>query len=124
MKSFDKIQKILDNAGALPIASQTVGRIDDGTGCAYTIGSLRVIASWGGGWDHISVSAGWSNKGGPTKLPTYVEMESVKRIFFEDHEAAFELHPPVGSYQNVQPFCLHLWRPQDQEIPMPPKEFV
>lgn len=123
MKAFEKIQKILENAGAHLLPPEAIGVIDDGSGCAYQIGQLRAIASWGGGWDHLSISAGWGPRG-PTRIPTYVEMESMKRIFFEEHEAAFQIHPPLDQYVNVQPFCLHLWRPQGAEIPLPPKELV
>ena len=27
-------------------------------------------------------------------------------------------------YVNVHPYCLHIWRPQHQDLPKPPKIFV
>lgn len=76
-----------------------------------------VIFSWGGGWDHVSVSY-------PNRCPTWEEMSRIKDIFFRDTECAVEYHPPKADYVNNHPYCLHLWRPQAAVIPMPPKEFV
>jgi hypothetical protein len=78
---------------------------------------LRVIASWDHGWDHVSVSL--SNR-----CPNYDEMKMVKRIFFEDHEWAMELHAPISKHINIHPYCLHLWRPHSGDIPTPPEYLV
>lgn len=75
--------------------------------------ALKVIASSGEGWDHVSVSL-------PHRCPTWDEMEHVKRLFFRDDETAMQLHVPPTDHINVHPFCLHLWRPQGVEIPRPP----
>ncbi len=89
---------------------------------------LRVIASRGGGgpelfgddphtrWDHVSVSL-------PDRCPTWSEMCAIKEMFFERWEPAMQLHP-VKDYVNNHPFCLHLWRPLDAEIPLPAAEMV
>jgi len=74
---------------------------------------LRIIASKGAGWDHVSVSL-------ETRCPTWDEMELVKRLFFNENEAVFQIHPPVKDYINRMPYCLHLWRPQREAIPLPP----
>lgn len=79
--------------------------------------SLLVIASAGEGWDHVSVSH-------KTRCPTWDEMEHVKRLFFRDTETAMQLHVPPSDHRSYHPFCLHLWRPQNVEIPRPPAEFV
>jgi hypothetical protein len=42
------------------------------------------------------------------RCPNWTEMEHVKRMFFGDNETA------------MHPWCLHLWRPQQAEIPRPP----
>jgi hypothetical protein len=73
---------------------------------------LRVVASNGMGWDHVSVSR-------IDRIPTWEEMEFVKRLFFEDNEIAMQLHVPASDHINIHPYCLHLWRPQNKEIPMP-----
>ena len=86
-------------------------------GGAYRIGGLLVIASKHAGWDHISVSRQF-------RAPNWSEMELIKRMFFEDHEVAMQLHVAIADHKNIHPHCLHIWRPHHQEIPLPPKEFV
>lgn len=68
---------------------------------------LSIIASDGGGWDHVSVSLA-------TRCPTWEEMCWVKRLFFEPDEVVMQLHPAETDYVNNHKFCLHLWRPQSQ----------
>ncbi len=75
--------------------------------------SFTVVASWGEGWDHVSISLA-------RRCPSWDEMEWIKKIFFKDDELVMQLHVPTGKHINVHPNCLHLWRPQDQEIPIPP----
>lgn len=95
---------------------------DDEVGC-FTVASpfdqapLTVIATSGGGWDHVSVSR-------PHRTPSWAELEHVKRLFFRDDEVAMQLHVPPRDHVNVHPNCLHLWRPHDVAIPLPPVEFV
>lgn len=78
---------------------------------------MRVIASSEGGWDHVSVSR-------VNRCPNWIEMEQVKRLFFQDNETAMQLHVPASDHINNHPYCLHLWRPQKAEIPRPPGIFV
>lgn len=78
---------------------------------------LLVIASVGGGWDHVSVSH-------PTRVPTWDEMERIKRLFFRADETAMQLHVPPAEHINRCGNCLHLWRPLDAQIPRPPAAFV
>ncbi|MCK1641257.1 hypothetical protein IVA95_27645 [Bradyrhizobium sp. 157] len=35
-----------------------------------------------------------------------------------------QLHPPQSRYVNNSRYCLHLWKPINQDIPMPPASFV
>jgi hypothetical protein len=77
------------------------------------VGTLRCIASSGNGWDHVSVSL-------HNRLPKYREMCKVKAFFFEDDEVAVEYHVPVKDHVNVHPHTLHLWRPLNVEMPVPP----
>jgi hypothetical protein len=74
---------------------------------------LTVVASSGDGWDHVSVSRSH-------RCPNWPEMEYVKRLFFKDDETAMQLHVRVTDHINMHPHCLHMWRPQDSEIPRPP----
>jgi len=78
---------------------------------------LRVIASSGGGWDHVSVSR-------RNRCPNWPEMSHVKNLFFRPDETVMQLHVPASDHVNDHEFCLHLWRPQDAEIPRPPKWMV
>lgn len=73
---------------------------------------IAVIASNGGGWDHVSVSTS-------KRTPTWEEMQRVKELFFEDDEVVIQIHPAKNDYVNFHPYCLHLWRPQNHEIPLP-----
>lgn len=84
--------------------------------------SFRVIASNGGGWEHVSVSPCNQKR----KLcPTWEEMCTVKDMFFDAEETVMQLHPPVSDYVNNHPYCLHLWKPTGGiQIPRPPKAFV
>jgi hypothetical protein len=70
----------------------------------FQLGDLRIIASWTGGWDHVSVSL-------PNRCPTWEEMEKVKRAFFKETEYAMQLHVPPSEHRNYHPYCLHIWRP-------------
>src|SRR5262245_1585840 len=78
---------------------------------------LRVLASSGEGWDHVSVSLS-------TRTPTWAEMELIKRTFFKDEETAMQLHVPPTEHINNHPFVLHIWRPHKEKIPLPPKGLV
>jgi len=75
------------------------------------------IFSFGGGWDHVSASF-------RKRCPTWEEMCTIKDIFFNPDECAVQYHPAKSEYINRFPHCLHIWKPQNVEIPMPPKEFV
>lgn len=79
--------------------------------------SFNVIASTGGGWDHVSVSPGSPHR---KKCPTWDEMCAIKDMFFEPEETVVQYHSPKSDYVNNHPYCLHLWRPQECEIPRPP----
>lgn len=78
---------------------------------------LRVIASSGEGWDHVSVSR-------KNRCPNWAEMEQIAALFFEDDETAMQLHVPKADHLNLHPFCLHWWRPLDGSIPRPPSNMV
>ena len=79
--------------------------------------TLTVIASFGGEWDHVSVSH-------PRRIPSWIEMSHIKRMFFDPDEVAMQLHPSEDNYVNNHPRCLHLWRPQHDAIPTPPEWMV
>lgn len=88
---------------------------------------LRVIAQSGTNsrddlgdayaWDHVSVSL-------PNRTPNWAEMAFVKSIFWADDETVMQLHVPLAEHRNLHPNCLHLWKPLNERIPMPPGEMV
>lgn len=78
---------------------------------------LRVIASSGEGWDHVSVSRA-------NRCPNWGEMEQIAALFFKDDETAMQLHVPRAEHLNLHPYCLHWWRPHDTPIPRPPSTMV
>ena len=79
--------------------------------------NCHVIASDGMGWEHVSVSL-------PDRCLTWGEMCQIKDIFWEEDEAVMQLHPAKADYVNNHPYCLHLWRPTDEAIPLPPSGLV
>lgn len=78
---------------------------------------MRIVVSWGEGWEHVSVS--WQQK-----CPVWGEMVRVKQLFWEPHETVVQYHPAASEYRNLHPYCLHLWRPTDAELPVPPAAFI
>lgn len=79
--------------------------------------TLRIIATNADGWDHVSVSL-------PGRIPNWIEMDHVKRTFFNPHEVVWQYHVPSEKHINFHPNCLHLWRKHDFEMPLPPVDFV
>ena len=78
---------------------------------------LRIIASNGAGWEHVSVSRN-------DRTPTWDEMCQVKALFWEPEDCVIQYHPPASEYVNNHPHCLHLWRPVEGNVPMPPALLV
>ena len=78
---------------------------------------MYVIASNGGGWDHVSVSR-------KKRCPNWAELDFVKDLFFAPGETVMQLHVPRAEHINDCPTCLHLWRPHNEAIPRPPPWMV
>jgi hypothetical protein len=78
---------------------------------------FTVQASWGDGWEHVSVST-------PSQTPKWADMQRLKELFWRDDEVVVQYHPARSTYVNWHPHCLHLWRPQTQEVPVPPTWMV
>ena len=103
------------------IYSNTVEYGNDGIKGFMTVDrvDMSFVASWGGGWDHVSVA--------PLKkkiVPSWEMMCKVKDIFFKPDEAVIQIHPPKDEYVNNMPNCLHLWRCRYKEMVLPPSCFV
>jgi len=75
-------------------------------------------------WEHVSVTV--RNRHGVQlqRCPTWQQMCRVKDLFWGDDDTVMQLHPPKCDYVNQHHFCLHLWRPVNEEIPRPPAIFV
>ena len=82
---------------------------------------FNVVASNGGGWEHVSVSPANRER---KRAPTWEEMCEIKHMFFHEDEMVVEYHPAKADYVNLHPLCLHLWRPTVMHMPKPPKIFV
>jgi hypothetical protein len=79
---------------------------------------LRVIASNGMDWDHVSVSTS-------RRCPTWIEMEWVRDKFFQPWATVVQYSVPRIQHVNVHPYCLHLWRPHRfPNLPLPPVGMV
>lgn len=95
----------------------------DGTHGAFIIPSpgdhkkMVIIAAADAGWDHVSVSR-------ENRPPYWLEMSFIHRLFFLPEEVAMQLHVPMTKHVNIHPNVLHLWRPHNYVIPLPPKVFV
>lgn len=70
-------------------------------------------------WDHVSVSLVDCRE-----CPTWEQMCWVKHQFWDDDELVLQFHPPKDDYINFHNYVLHLWKPINVAIPMPPKEMV
>lgn len=48
----------------------------------------------------------------------------VKDLFGAEGKVLMQLHPAKRDYVNCDEFCLHMWRPTDQAMPLPPRFIV
>ncbi|OEU68471.1 MAG: hypothetical protein BBJ57_07275 [Desulfobacterales bacterium PC51MH44] len=78
---------------------------------------LTVMSGCGEGWDHVSVSL-------KNRCPNWKEMCFIKNLFFEPNETVIQFHPPEEVYINIGRTVLHMWKPWDQEIKLPPLYLV
>jgi hypothetical protein len=83
----------------------------------FILGNLRMIASDGDGWEHVSVSF-------HDRTPNWDEMCDVKDFFWGNEDTVIQYHPASSEYVNYHPYCLHLWRPIGQTIVTPPSYMV
>lgn len=77
---------------------------------------IKVIASDGEGWQHVSVSLADT----PNSTPSWKLMCAVKDLFLEPEDCVCQFHPPKSEYVNFHPGCLHLWKPIGEKMPVPP----
>lgn len=84
---------------------------------------INCMVSTGGGWDHVSVTISARFRK-VERCPTWEEMCFVKDQFFAKDECCIQFHPKESDYVSNHEFCLHIWKPQDIEIPTPPSIMV
>ncbi len=84
-------------------------------------GGAIVLCSDKGGWDHVSVHIETPLR---QRCPTWEEIDYIRKLFFRGDEWVMQLHAPADKNINVHPYTLHLWRPQNESIPVPPRDFV
>lgn len=68
-------------------------------------------------WEHVSVST-------KNRTPNWYEMDFIKDLFWRDDETVMQLHVPKAQHKNLHPHVLHLWRPLNVDIPLPPSDTV
>lgn len=78
---------------------------------------MTVLASQDAGWEHVSVSF-------RDRCPRWEEMDYIKRLFWSDNDAVMQIHAPRSQWVNNHPYVLHLWKPMEAEIPLPPSILV
>ena len=115
MKTWEEIRKIpnlridtLANDGFFAFWTDPINRR------VYSI-----ILSWGGGWEHFSINPIKNDK-----TPSWDFMCKMKEMFFKDDEACVEYHPAKKDYISQLDHCLHIWRPLEKELPVPPAIYV
>lgn len=95
----------------------------------------NVQASDGNGWEHISVTLSRKEivvrkkrKEYQTKQVqrccTWEEMCYIKSSFWDEEDSVIQLHAPKSMWVNNHPYCLHLWKPLDKDIPLPDQIMV
>ena len=69
------------------------------------------------GWEHVSVSR-------KSRVPSYEDLVRIKNLFWDNSDTVMQLFVPKEDHVNYRPYCLHLWRPLNSEIPRPPSLLV
>lgn len=74
-------------------------------------------------WEHVCVTV-FIQGSRPDRCCTWDEMCFIKSHFWDDEQAVMQLHPPKSQWISNHPYCLHLWKPKQKEIPLPPSILV
>lgn len=80
--------------------------------------SINCQVSDGMGWQHVSVTIS-STQRKVERCPTWEEMCFVKGVFWDADETVVQFHPPEAEYVNNHKYCLHLWKHENFEMPLP-----
>jgi hypothetical protein len=79
---------------------------------------IRCYATSGLGWEHVSITIAPKGKDA-TRCPTWEEMCWAKDRFWNEDEVVVQYHPAKKDHVSMHHFCLHLWRPTEQVLPVP-----
>ena len=90
LNAFRKVAKEIEFAGCKGDSGNGVFEVRVGAKWFW------VIASNGGGWEHVSVSPVSG-----TSIPTWKDMCAIKDMFFEDEEEVIQIHPKKSEYMNT-----------------------
>jgi len=77
------------------------------------------VATAGKEWEHVCVAISPIRR-----CPTWEEMCFIKSVFWHPEETVMQLHPAESEWISNHPYALHLWRPMNQAIPLPPSKMV
>lgn len=75
------------------------------------------------GWEHVSCQI-VDKRFKHSWIPDYRALQTVKDFFWDYEESVVQYFPAKADHINLHEKVLHLWRPTDAEMPMPPKVFV
>ena len=78
-----------------------------------------VVWTTEGGWDHVSVSPY-----DPDITPSWDDMCRLKDMFFDEDETVIQFHPSKKEYVNIMKNCLHLWKPNQYNLALPPSASI
>lgn len=73
------------------------------------------------GWEHVSAHI---VEYGAQCTPTWEHMCCIKDMFWDEEEVVVQYHPAKSDYVNNHPHVLHLWKPTEKTMPVPPSIMV
>lgn len=80
-----------------------------------------IIASDGGGWEHVSVHCVINGK---ECTPSWDDMCFIKSIFWDEDDCIVQYHPAKSEYVNMHKHTLHLWKQINDVFPIPNKNMI
>lgn len=125
MRNLNELNKYRDLAAEM----NSFGRPGDERSGVFRINinknqQFLILASTAMGWEHVSVSIKKASQTIRDRCPTWEEMKKIKEMFFLRDEWAIEYHPAVERNISISNYCLHIWRPQKIDLPIPPESMV
>lgn len=69
-----------------------------------------------GRWEHIAVTPSNTKR---NTCPSWEEMAAIKDMFFKPEDECIQYHPKRSRNINSRDLCLHIWRPEDENLRYP-----